>query len=105
MFLAIGIFVFHPVYINVCTSSQYGAPQKCEPHNILYVALFYVIETITSAGFWTAVATIAIAAFTWTLKQSTDKLWETSKRQIKLARDEFLSTHRPKIRVKHVWLM
>ena len=33
------------------------------------------------------------------LRQSRD-----TKESIRLARDEFLSTHRPKIRIKHVWL-
>jgi hypothetical protein len=38
----------------------------------------------------TALATIAIAWFTYTLKQSTDRLW-------RLGREEFLATHRPEI--------
>jgi len=60
---------------------------------------------MTHAEFWTALATIFIAAFTFTLKRSTDKLWETNKEQIRLAREDFLSTHRPEIRFKHVWLV
>jgi hypothetical protein len=52
----------------------------------------------------TAVATILIAIFTFTLWRSTDKLWEAGTEQFNLARDEFNSVHRPKIRLKHLWL-
>jgi hypothetical protein len=50
-----------------------------------------------------AVGTVLIATFTYVLYRSTDKLWEASERQINLARDEFISSHRPKIRIKHIW--
>jgi hypothetical protein len=52
-----------------------------------------------------AFGTILIAIFTWTLWRSTDKLWKAGEQQFRLARDEFNSTHRPKIRIKHVWLI
>jgi hypothetical protein len=52
-----------------------------------------------------AFGTVAIAAFTYTLFRATTKLWNASERQYKLARDEFASIHRPKIRVKHVRLV
>jgi hypothetical protein len=51
-----------------------------------------------------ALATIVIAFFTVTLAWSTHRLWQASKDQINVARDEFYSTHRPKIRIKHLWL-
>jgi hypothetical protein len=68
---------------------------------------------------WTALATVAIAAFTLTLWLSSEKMWRVTRistaaarrslgiarRQIELARQEFLSTHRPKIRIKSVSLM
>jgi len=80
--LVVGFFVFHPVYINVCHGGQRGAAQKCEPNNILYVAFLNILEIMTHAEFWTAVATIFIAAFTFTLKRSTDKLWAAGEKQI-----------------------
>jgi hypothetical protein len=64
---------------------------------------------------------MAIAYFTFTLKRSTDNLWSETKHQrldskeasdrqfeitqesIKLARDEFISTHRPQIKIKAVF--
>src|SRR5262245_433013 len=50
-------------------------------------------------------ATIAIAVFTWTLKQSTDKLWNANKGSLDLAREEFVSVHRPRLRIRNVELI
>jgi hypothetical protein len=103
--LFVGILVFHPIYVNICEAAQAGEQAKCEQHDILYVTFLKMGEAITHAEFWTAAATIAIAVFTYTLKRSTDKLWDAGEKQFGLARKEFLSTHRPRIRFKHVWLM
>jgi hypothetical protein len=103
--LVFGILLLHPIYVNVCEAAQAGATEKCEPNNLLYIAFLETMHGMTHAEFWTALATIFIAAFTFTLKRSTDKLWETNKDQIRLAREDFLSTHRPEIRFKHVWLV
>jgi hypothetical protein len=46
-------------------------------------------------GAVTGVATVFIAAFTFTLKRSTDKLW-------KLARRDFIATHRPRVGVAFI---
>lgn len=75
--LVIGILIFRPVYVNRCETSQYGAELKCEPHNILYVT--NIVRILTHAELWTAIATIAIAFFTYTLKRSTDKLWKATR--------------------------
>lgn len=47
-----------------------------------------------------ALATIYIAWFTLELRHSTDKLWDASQEQTKLARNEFLATHRPELVVR-----
>jgi len=51
-------------------------------------------------GAITAVATLAIATFTLTLWIATRDLWNAGKDQLKLVRDEFISTHRPKLIVR-----
>ncbi len=77
------------------------------------------------AGFWPTVfsrvsdfSTVFIAGFngllvyvTYKLVMTTSRLWTASTEQgrlaqeaINLARNEFNSTHRPKIRIKHLWL-
>ena len=50
-----------------------------------------------SAGI-TALATAAIAYFTWSLRNTTNKLWQASDRQLAHLQREFAATHRPKLR-------
>ena len=59
-----------------------------------------IFEKLGDPAWATVVATIAIAAFTGTLWWSTHKLWKAGERQFKLTRDEFISTHRPKLIVR-----
>jgi hypothetical protein len=63
-------------------------------------------------SFWEKVTSDPIAAFTSVLAFSTVGLWLatfglylSNQKQLGLARDEFTSTHRPKIRIKHVWIL
>lgn len=98
------LFALDPTtYHQICEPDQYGH-ERCAAHNLLYVILWYVGYVINAVTI-TAAATVAIAWFTLTLKRSTDNLWKTADDQIKLARDDFNATHRPKIRIKNVWLM
>jgi hypothetical protein len=48
---------------------------------------------------------LANRALTYTLWKATTGTLNVAQQSIELARQEFLSTHRPKIRVKHVFLM
>ena len=50
----------------------------------------------------TAVATVFIALFTFTLWWSTKGMLEATKTAVDLARAEFISTHRPKIRLRRI---
>lgn len=49
-----------------------------------------------------AIATVLIAIFTLTLWRSTHALWDAGQEQLRLARDEFLATHRPKLIVRQM---
>jgi hypothetical protein len=53
----------------------------------------------------TAVFTIFLAIFTGTLWWATDGMLRATNETIKLARNEFNATHRPKIRLKNIWVM
>jgi hypothetical protein len=53
-------------------------------------------------GFFAALAAIAVAAFTFTLWVSTDKQARLTAQNTKLAREEFIATHRPKIKIHAV---
>jgi hypothetical protein len=60
-----------------------------EQHDKGIVALFTVVLAISTIGLW--IATVG--------------LYIGGNQQFKLARDEFISTHRPQIRIKHVWMI
>jgi hypothetical protein len=98
--LFIGVFVFHPVYVTVCEFSEHGTSKNCEQYHVLLAVLRKVGQVLSLAETWTALATIAIAAFTYALKRATDRLWDANERQIRLAREEFISTNRPKLIVR-----
>ena len=73
------------------------------------VGRFVLAESICSLrlvdrhnGFFAAVAAFVIAAFTATLWWSTQGMLAATNKTIKLARNEFISTHRPRLRVKNV---
>jgi hypothetical protein len=51
-----------------------------------------------------AFSTVLLAIFTGTLWWSTEKLWRASSRQLDLATAEFVSAHRPKLRIRNVIL-
>lgn len=51
----------------------------------------------THNGLVTAIATVFVAGFTWTLYKVSKQQAELTRESINLAREEFISTHRPKI--------
>jgi hypothetical protein len=53
----------------------------------------------------TAISTLVIAGFTIVLAWVGYCQARLIRKSIDLARDEFLSTHRPEVRIKHVWLL
>ena len=67
---------------------------------------------ILRAGIWAdehnglvaAFAGVAVAAFTGVLWGSTEKLWRSNERQITLARQEFIATHRPEIIMREAYM-
>lgn len=90
----IGMLVLFPLYVNVGDCGTTGAQHKCEEQNLLYYLSLKFFEVITHAELWTALATLAIAAYTRTLylatkgmKETNDKLWDASERQIAVAKE------------------
>jgi hypothetical protein len=79
-----GGFLFSPPYAAYCESHQ-ADNYYCATYKIV-VALVQGAQIYS--GFITALATIAIAWFTLTLKGSTDKLWKASDEQLRHARSE-----------------
>ncbi len=84
--LFVGVLIPTTVYITVYHEATEHARQHYDSHDDIEWAVFgKIVDALFSAAFWTAVATIAIAWFTWTLKRSTDRLWNAAKDQIAIA--------------------
>jgi hypothetical protein len=65
--------------VKICNESQSGHEQ-CTTHNLAPFILIQIIEFLHSVeNIITAVATIAIAVFTWTLYKSSEKMWSATK--------------------------
>jgi hypothetical protein len=74
-------------YGEICEYTQAGQ-KECTTHHIILVALWKIQKVLNDIGATiTALATIAIAVFTYTLKKSTDKLWDAGERQLKSAQE------------------
>ncbi len=83
--LAVGLtFLILPPYSAYC-EEDHTNNYYCSIYE-LAVALSAFVETYSGA--FTALATIAIAWFTLTLKRSTDKLWEAGESQLRHAETE-----------------
>ena len=100
--LGIGLaFLVLPPYATKCESTYQYDEYSCAPYEILSSILSFLE---THNALITAIATGFIAWFTLSLRRSTDNLWEASRQQLEHTRVEFLSSLRPRMRVKHVWL-
>jgi hypothetical protein len=117
-------------HYEVCETTKEGA-KECANYNVISFAFRKVGSSLDILGaLITAIATVFIARFTFTLKQSTDRLWEAGEKQIgissqmsdiasqqvqmtglqvdiqekqhEVGRLQFLVTHRPHLRIRHV---
>lgn len=90
-------FLF-PASYEYCQPNEYTHAKDCTPE-YLGPFIFRWIVAVADAhnGLITAVATLFVAGFTWTLWRTSSKQAELTRDSIKLARDEFIATHRPKI--------
>jgi hypothetical protein len=59
----------------------------------------YVIE---KTAVITALATLAIAWFTWTLRQSSEKMWSATRESVDLAKQEFETAYRARVAITNV---
>jgi len=79
-----------PLEHQICGDTN--APNDCDSYNVI---LFSAWRLAKALDHWTAliaaIATVAIGLFTYTLKRSTDKLWEAGERQLEHAKDEAFS--------------
>jgi hypothetical protein len=83
----------------------YGAHCESDNADNYYCAAYKIAVAIgtfvdTHNGAFTALSTLAVAAFTFTLWRSTKGMLAATNNSINLARDEFISTNRPKLIVR-----
>ncbi len=79
---------------EICKTSNSGH-EYCSPHNLVAFGFLNLVDFLNAGGaVITTLATVAIAAFTWTLSiftrnlgKSTDNLWEAGERQMRLTRE------------------
>lgn len=77
-----------PIDVNAC--QHYAANGECENYAPEHIYLFLprkIGELLRDSAFVTALATIAIAWFTWTLRRSTEKMWVETRKAANAAKD------------------
>ncbi len=76
---------FIPYYGQICEPAGEARVANCTSHQLLPFIVLEAAQFLDKmGGAITAVATIAIAIFTFTLKRATDKLWDAGERQLNL---------------------
>jgi len=95
--------LFVPMYGEICTTSEHTGHEECARHHVTLIAFIHFGKALDAAGVViTALATAAIAGFTYVLYRATKRQAELTQASIDLGNREFISTHRPKLRVRNV---
>ena len=81
LLVVLEVFIF-PSYVDICRENDYYCDYYATRENLAFYFARIVAKFLDDHnGTVAAVATIAIALFTWTLKRSTDKLWSAGEKQ------------------------
>jgi hypothetical protein len=86
--LILGVISLIPAHGEICKESAKTGEEACTPYSLvpfLIIQIGKVLDALSVAI--TALATIAIAWFTLSLRRSTDKLWDAGERQLALLAD------------------
>src|ERR1700730_11936488 len=76
---------FITYYGQICEPAGEAKVVNCTSYQLLPFIVFETAQFLDKmGGAITALATIAIAIFTFTLKRATDKLWDAGERQLNL---------------------
>jgi hypothetical protein len=77
----VGFFSLVPAHYQACEINKYTEHEHCTTYQLVpfvYIEIKDILDDLGSVI--TALATIAIAWFTWTLKRSTDNLWDVTRK-------------------------
>ena len=81
-----------PLEGEICENAN--PKNDCASYNVIFYSAW---QFATVLNHWSALivafAALAIGYFTYTLKQSTDKLWDAGERQLRQAQSDFSSEH------------
>jgi hypothetical protein len=89
---------------QICKEAQTNQ-ENCATYNLAPFVIIQIFKALDAASVAiTALATVAIGWFTFTLWRATTGTLKVALDSVQLAREEFLSTQRPKIKLKHFWL-
>jgi hypothetical protein len=97
----------HPITGESSSGTNAQKQQECTAlFGPLLVSLIAIVDFMDKHGdAITGAFTVILAIFTGRLWFSTEKLWSVTNTSVELARSEFLSSHRPRMRLKHIWLI
>lgn len=96
--LLYALSLFFPADLQLCTPNEYTHAKECAPHHLGPFIILWVIAIADSHnGLVTALATVFVAGFTWTLWRTGRRQGDLAQKSIDLARDEFNATHRPRL--------
>jgi hypothetical protein len=88
---------------QICEYNQATEHEDCTTYSLFTFLLIQVAKILNDYGpAISAAATVAIAAFTWTLWLATTEQGRLTQQSIDLARDEFISTQRPRIIIRQI---
>ncbi len=83
--LGVGVVFLIPTYGQICEPNKDGPQGDCARYHVALVAMWHIAKFLDDHnGVMTAIATGVVAWFTFSLRQSTDKLWDAGERQLEL---------------------
>lgn len=81
---------------QVCAPNDYTHAKECAQHHLgPFIVLWIITAMDAHNGFITALATTVMAIFTGTL-------WFVTNKSVQLARAEFITSHRPRIKIRFI---
>lgn len=111
LFLAIAAILFAISFhfstaYQICSPGEYTHQKECTQYHLGPYILAWIVAVIDiHNGLVTAIATVFIAGFTTVLATVTNRQARLTRESIDLARKEYVTSHRPRIILRDVFLV